>query len=450
MNTDSSVLPFVWRIVALAACLASSSLSAQAQSLQTLFEAARGFDAAYLATRSQTDSAQYRTQQTYALKRPSANLSGTLGRAYTDPPPSALNPTGAHVNTSTSGVTVNGRQPLVNRQSDVTIDQADKGLEIAQTDLAIAEQDLIVRLAQAYFDVLGAQDVLAAAQASEKAIAEQLASAKRNFEVGTATITDAREAQARADLVAAQKIAAENDLRVKRLALDQLVGQSDVKPNRLAAPVSLPPVSPDAMDPWVAQAEGQHPAARRSALALDVAKLETQKARAGHWPTVDLVGNVGPNRAINNGQGGTTTTASVGVQLAMPLFAGYAIENRVKESLLLEEKAVNDWANVRRTLAQSARASYLGVQSGRAQVNALEAAEASSRLALEATQTGYRVGVRVNVDVLNAQTQLFQTQRDLAIARYNVLLGTLRLKQAAGQLNAADLAAMDALLIKAP
>ncbi len=305
-----------------------------------------------------------------------------------------------------------------------------------------------MRLAQAYFDVLASEDVLAAAQAAKKAIAEQLASAKRNFEVGTATITDSREAQARFDLATAQELAAENDLRVKRLALDQLVGKPNVQPNKLVQPAALPPLAPDTIDPWVERAQGDHPNVRRAALAREIAKLETDKARAGHLPTLDLVGSLGPQRQINNDLGGTTTTASIGVQLAVPLYSGHATQNRIKETLALEEKALNDWANARRTLAQAARAAFLGVQSGQAQVKALEAAEGSSRLALEATQTGYRVGVRVNVDVLNAQTQLFQTQRDLAIARYNVLLGTLRLKQAAGQVSVTDLSALDGLLVK--
>ncbi len=436
--------------IALAACAALLAVPAQAQSLQDLYTAARAFDASYLATRAQTESVTHRTAQSYALKRPSAALQGTLGRARTDPPASQLNPTGAVINTNSSGLILNARQPLLNRQSDVSIAQADKTIELAQAELALAEQDLVLRLAQAYFDVLAAEDVLAAAEASQKAIAEQLASAKRNFEVGTATITDTREAQARSDLVSAQKIAADNDLRVKRLALDQLVGQNNVRPNRLTSPVALPPVEPNVMDTWVAQAQGDHPSARRAGLALDIAKLETQKAKAGHWPTVDLVGNLGPSRATNNGFGGNTTTASVGVQLALPLYTGHATENRIKESLALEDKATNDVNTAQRGLAQAARAAFLGVQSGQAQVKALEAAEGSSRLALDATQTGYRVGVRVNLDVLNAQTQLFQTQRDLAVARYNVLLGTLRLKQAAGQLSGVDLATLDRLLVKTP
>ncbi len=428
--------------------MAMMASSVHAQSLQELYTAARAFDASYLATRAQTESAEHRSSQSYALRRPSVNLAATVSRARTDPPPSQLNPTGQVINTDGRGFTVNARQALFNRQSDTTIEQSEKALEVARAELAIAEQDLVLRLVQAYFDVLSAQDVLTAAQAAKKSITEQLASAKRNFEVGTATITDQREAQARFDLATAQEIGAENDLRVKRLALDQLVGQTNVQPNKLAVPVVLPTVTPDSVDPWVERAQGEHPAARRAALAREIAKLETDKARAGHLPTLDLIGSVGPQRAINNDIGGTTTTASVGVQLAIPLYAGNSVQNRVKETLALEEKALNDWANVRRTLAQAARTAFIGVQSGQAQVKALEAAEGSSRLALEATQTGYRVGVRVNVDVLNAQSQLFQTQRDLAIARYNVVLGTLRLKQAAGQLGATDLASLDALLAK--
>ena len=130
----------------------------------------------------------------------------------------------------------------------------------------------------------------------------------------------------------------------------------------------------------------------------------------------------------------------------MPLYSGGAIQNRVRETLLLEERSRNDLDNARRSTAQATRQAFFGVQSGQAQVKALEAAEASSQLALEATQLGYKVGVRVNLDVLNAQTQLFQTRRDLAQARYNVILGGLRLRQAAGTLNADDVLGVNSLL----
>ena len=290
---------------------------------------------------------------------------------------------------------------------------------------------------------------MAAAQANKKAVGEQLASAKRNFEVGTATITDTREAQARFDLGTATEIAAENDLRTKRIALDQLIGRNNVTPRSLAVPVALPAV-PGAVDEWVGQAQTGHPAVRRADLAREIARLETEKARAGHLPTIDAVASLGTTRVSGGGPStiGTNTVANIGVQLAMPIFAGYAVQNRIKETLALEERSRNDVDAARRGVAQATRVAYFGYQSGQAQVAALEAAEASSRLALEATQLGYRVGVRVNLDVLNAQTQLFNTQRDLSRARYDVLLGGLRLRQASGTLQPADVNAVNTLLAR--
>jgi outer membrane protein len=166
--------------------------------------------------------------------------------------------------------------------------------------------------------------------------------------------------------------------------------------------------------------------------------------------TVSLVGSVsaakintaGPAPAIP----GNIPGSSLGVQLSMPLYSGGAIENRVKETLSLEEKSRDDVEFARRGVALGTRQLFLGVQSGKAQVQALEAAESSSKLALEATQLGYRVGVRVNLDVLNAQTQLFQTQRDLARARYDVIVAALRLRQASGQLDASDVSVVNTLL----
>ncbi|MDH4062306.1 MAG: TolC family outer membrane protein, partial [Aquincola sp.] len=411
-------------------------------------DAARAYDANYQSARALADSIRYRVEQSRALARPSAALVGSATRTETDPPVSATSPTGASFGATTTALTVSGRQPLFNRANGATIDQAEKSLEVARADLQIAEQDLIVRLAQAYFDVLVSQDALTAAQANKKAIGEQLASARRNFEVGTATITDTREAQARFDLATAQEIAADNDLRTKHIALDQLVGRANVEPRPLATPVVLPPVAPANVDDWVAPSQTGHPAVRKALLGLDIAKLETEKARAGHLPTVDAVASLGSSNTRISGNSGTTTAASLGVQLNLPLFAGYATQNRIKETLLLEDKSRNDLDAALRAVAQGTRVAFFGVQSGQAQAKALEAAEASSKLALEATQLGYRVGVRVNLDVLNAQTQLFNTQRDLSKARYDVLLAGLRLRQAAGTLQPADVSAVNALLAK--
>jgi outer membrane protein len=421
-------------------------VGATAQTLLEVYEAARGYDAAYLAARAQAESAQFRAEQTEALLRPSASLSGSLTRQESDPPVvdrRSLN---------NAQVALQARQPLYNRASGAAVDQARRSLEAAAADLEAAEQDLILRVSQAYFDVLASQDALATVQASKKFITEQRASARRNFEVGNATITDTREAQARFDLVNAQEIAAENDLRTKRIALDQLVGRTGVQPKGLAVPVALPPVTPDAVEDWVTRGLAQHPSVRRAQTALEIARLETERARAGHSPTVDLVGSLSSSRSTGSAvapptsRPGTTNAASIGVQLNLPLYTGGSVQNRIRETLLLEERSRNDLEAARRGVAQGTRQAFFGVQSGQAQVKALEAAESSSQLALEATQTGYRVGVRVNLDVLNAQSQLFTTQRDLARARYDVLLGSLRLRQASGQLGAPDVAALNRLL----
>lgn len=446
-------MPFARTPLALGLALAlGAAVPASAQSLQELYDAARGYDAGYLSARALYDSAQYRVEQVKALRRPQVGLQVSATRSSSDTPYASTQ----KVDQTSVGAGVNATQSLFNRANDATIAQAEKSLDVARADFDSAEQDLIVRLSQAYFDVLAAQDALATTRTSKAAISEQLASAKRNFEVGTATITDTREAQARFDLATAQEIAADNDLRTKRIALDQLVGRSAVAPKGLVAPVVLPRVEPVDAETWVTQADGDHPTIRKARLGLEVAQLETQKARAGNLPTVALsagynkahVGQDGRTVAGPFDQSGTSTGSTIGVTLNLPLFAGYSIQNRIKETIALEEKSRNDLEAARRGVAQGTRQAFYGVQSGEAQVKALEAAEASSQLALEATRLGYRVGVRVNLDVLNAQTQLYTTQQQLAKARYDVLVGNLRLRQAAGQLKPADVAAINALLAK--
>jgi outer membrane protein len=420
--------------------------SAFSQGLRELYEAARAYDAGYLAARAQAQATEFRAAQADALNRPSAALRASATSSNIDP---AGLPSG---DSNTVSTTLSGRYALFNRANDATVAQARASLTVAQAELEAAEQDLIVRLAQAYFDVLAAQDALSTTQAANAATAEQLASAKRNFEVGTATITDTREAQARFDLGQAQEIAADNELRVRRTALDQLVGRVGVTPLPLAQPVTLPAVMPEDPEAWVGTADAQHPIIRRAQAGLEIATLETQVAKAADSPTLDAVASLGLAKYGGRYPAGTpgspTRTASIGLEFNLPLYTGGATGNRIQETLSLEERARNDLANARRGVALNTRVAYFGVQSGRAQVRALEAAESSSKLALEATQLGYTVGVRVNLDVLNAQTQLFQTQRDLARARYNVLLGDLQLQQASGQLDVADLDAVSQLLAR--
>lgn len=436
------------RLLPLALALAVAGIApARAQSLLELYESARGYDATWQSAKAQYDANLFRAEQARAAVLPSANLGAGLTR-------SSFESTVPQVNAgiTTQSATVSASQPLFRPANFATWEQGKRQVDLAQAQLTAASQDLIVRVSQAYFDVLAAQDTLAFVQAQKTAVAEQLESAKRNFEVGTSTITDTREAQARHDLVIAQEIAAENDLRVKKLALDSLVGKPDVKPNPLALPATVPAPEPADVNVWVQQGEDHSPAIRQAKTAVEIAQLETEKAKAGHLPTLDLTASYGTNR----NPGGTaavptstrSTSGSVGLSFNLPLFAGFATQNRIRETLSLEERAHADLEASRRAVAQAIRSAFFGLVSGQGQVKALEAAEASSLSALDANRLGYQVGVRINIDVLNSQSQLFQTKRDLAQARYNVLVGHLRLRQAAGTLLPEDLARLNALLAK--
>lgn len=427
------------------AVFAALALPAQAQSLVDLYQAAKAFDASYQSAKSLYEANLAKGEQAQAGLLPSANLSMGVNRSNISSDTAAFD-RGSYGNQS---ATLSASQPLYRPANTATAEQGKKQAELAQAQLLAASQDLIVRVSQAYFDVLASQDNLNFVKSQKMAVAEQLASAKRNFEVGTATITDTREAQARYDLVLAQEIAADNDLRVKKIALDQLTGKTPSTPKPMRIPVNLPEIAPNDVTPWVTQSEDSHPSVQQARLALEVAQLETQKAQAGNKPTLDLTGSY--NITQNNGTSSSTldfrnNVAAVGLSFNLPLFAGYAIQNRIKETLALEEKSRSDLEAAKRGVAQATRSAFFGVQSGLGQVKALEAAEASSQSALDATKLGYQVGVRINIDVLNSQSLLFDTKAKLAKARYDVLVGGLKLRQANGSLKEDDLAAINALL----
>ena len=420
---------------------------AQAQSLTELYASARAFDASFQSAKLQYDASLARAEQAKAGILPTAGLAAGVSRTgfdNTSPP--------VERSFNTQNATLSASQPLYRPANWATYEQAFKQADQAKAQLDAADQDLVVRCSQAYFDVLAALDNLAFVRAQKAAVAEQLASAKRNFEVGTSTITDTREAQARFDLVVAQEISAENDLRVKKIALDQLVGKAQAQPKGLATPLNLPPVTPLDVEVWVQQSELAHPNIRLAQGALSIAELEVKKAEAGHKPTLDAVASYNitrsPSGSAQSGLSSRTTTGSVGLQFNVPLFAGFSTQNRIRETLSLKDKAASDLEGARRTVALGTRTAYFGVLSGQGQVKALEAAELSSQSALDANKLGYQVGVRINIDVLNSQSQLFQTKRDLAQARYNVLLGGLRLRQANGTLSPQDLQLIDNLLVK--
>ena len=352
-------------------------------------------------------------------------------------------------NFNANGYTLSLSQPLFRLANWETYRQGKLSVAASEAQFAQSQQDLIVRVSQAYFDVLGAQDALATVQAQKTAITEQLALARRSFEVGTATITDTHEAQARFDLALAQEAAAESDLEIRRSALQQIIGKPAGALASLRPGVKINAPEPAAIDAWVNSAEQQNFGVLGQQLALEIAQREIRRNRAGHYPTVDLVASRSHSNQTGTAlspAGSVSDNNAVGVQWAIPLFSGFAVTSRVREAIALEDRARADLENLRRTAAQGARQAFFGVNAGLSQVRALEAAEISSQSALESNRLGYQVGVRINIDVLNAQQQLFSTRRDLARARYDTIMNGLRLKSAAGILKEEDVALVNALL----
>ena len=450
--------PLIAALIA-SACL---SLNARAADLIQVYQQALANDAVYASARASLAAGREKVPQGLSGLLPTIGLSGAYSRNNNDFSPyndgtTITNPiTGVQTTIGSSGATANTNQitlalsqPLFRWDRWETYEQSKLVQAITEAQFAQAQQDLITRVSQAYFDVLAAQDTLESTRAQKTATTEQLASAKRNFEVGTQTITDTHEAQAAYDLVVAQEFAAINDLENKKSALQAIIGAAPTALATLRTGVTLSPPQPAVIDPWVSSAETQNYGVTVSQLSLESAKRDIKRNRAGHYPTADLVAT---SQRIHAGgatsSSGTTTSNAIGVQWSIPIFSGFAVTSRVRESIALEDKARNDLESTKRNAALAARQSFLGVNSGLAQVRALEAAEISSQSALDSNKLGYQVGVRINIDVLNAQRQLYSTRRDLSRARYDTIMNGLRLKAAAGSLREADLVPVNALLVK--
>lgn len=422
------------------------SLNAYAIDLLQVYREALANDAPYASARAQLAAGQEKTVQGRAGLLPTIGVGGSHNRTDLEATSAGFT---SNRDFTSRGYTVSLSQPLFRVANWEQYQQGRLSVAISEAQFAQAQQDLIVRVAQAYFDVLASQDALASVQAQKTAITEQLASAKRNFEVGTATITDTHEAQARFDLAVAQEFAAQNDLEIKRTALQQIIGKPAGELATLRPGTKINAPEPAIVDKWVQSAEEQNYGVLGQQFALEVAQREIKRNRAGHYPTLDLIASRNHNNQTGSTQsptGSVSDSNTVGVQWNIPLFAGFAVDSRVREAIALEDKARSDLENARRVAAQAARQAFLGVNAGLAQVRALEAAEVSSQSALDSNRLGYQVGVRINIDVLNAQQQLYSTRKDLAKARYDTIVNGLRLKSAAGTLKEEDLAQVNALL----
>ncbi len=431
---------------------AVASTPVAAFDLSAAVRSALKYDATFLAAQKQAQADGTRAAQGLGLLLPEASASASrtrtefeLGGGVSDPD--------AEFKRYGNTYSVTLTQPIFRLDTIASFSQERERSKAGEATFGQARIDAILRTTEGYFAVLLAQDTLASIEAELKAITEQLESAKRNFEVGTATITDQQEAQARFDLASARRFAAKNDLDVKRNALRQLVGKDlPISLRGLKESVSLNAPQPVDMNSWVDQARASNLRVQAAQSSAEIAKLEFRRVVAAqNLPSVDLVAKrtrSDPYRDTNGDTPGYSDTDTISLQMTLPLFSGGIALNKAKELSALRDKSSFDLENARRTAEQSARTAFLGVLAGLSEVKAYEAAEKSSRLALESNLLGYEVGVRINIDVLNAQQQLTTTLQNLSRARYDTLLNGLKLKAAAGALNEQDIDTINELFAK--
>ncbi len=432
-------------LAALTVACACAPLLAAGENLSQVYQDARSYDAQYTAARHALQAGQEKLPQGRALLLPTLNLTANATRSNTDSEskdPAAAPALTFERDISSHGYALTFTQPLYRAQNFIQVDQAELQVKQAESQFGLAGQDLLLRVAQAYFDVLAAQDTLALVRAQKTAISEQLAQAKRNFEVGTATITDTHEAQARHDLAGAQEISARNDVEARRRALQQLTGKEYATLTPLRGDIRLSAPNPENMQSWVELAEKQSYPVLVQEAGTEIAALEARRNRAGHYPTLDLEAThnyTSQSASTLSTTGSNVTTNSIALKFTLPLYQGGNLSSREREAAANYERSRQDLENARRASALATRQGYLAVINGIAQVGALEQALVSTQSALDSNRLGYEVGVRINIDVLNAQQQVFSTRRDLAVARYNTITNTLRLKAAAGGLREEDL-----------
>lgn len=417
-----------------------------AADLMDVYREALEQDTLYSSARAAHQAAQEKLPQGRAGLLPTLTLQGIRRRQFIDR-------VGVpEVVIDNQSLTITATQPLYRKENFAIYEQSKIQVAQADSQFIIAAQDLILRVAQAYFDVLATQINVEAAEAQKKAIGEQLGQAKRNFEVGTSTIVDTYEVQTRFDLALSQEIAVRNDLEIRKRTLQQIIGrmpESFIRPNEHAADLfTLKYVN---MQDWITVAEQNNLALKVQQAVYEIAKQDVERAKAGHYPTLDLVAIYSDQKGVGGtitGRGIDLTSKEIGVQLNLPLFQGFAVQSRVREALATQEKVLQDLNNTRRNSVLQVSQQYLNVTNGIAQVKALKQAVVSSQSQLDSTKLGQEVGVRTEVDVLNAQQLFYSARRDLAQARYNLLMSRLRLEAEAGELDEEDLSQINSVLLQ--
>ncbi len=422
-------------------------LSGVAQPLPKLLEAALASDPAVTAALAQVRAQEQRVVQAEAQFKPTVSLSGSLGATgYNERVPSSESRS-----FGTNQVALQITQPLWRTASGHGRDAARAQLEQAQAAVDQARLDAMQRLVDATFDTLKARDAVQLNQAQKVLTDEQLAAARRKFQLGAVPIPDVREAEARVDLVAAQTNASEQELELRLQVLAELTGTKPAELLQRGLQGDRLPVLPAAsVLQWLGGASTQSAQVRQALRALEAAEAEIKRAEQGHMPTVDLTAT-----ALHYNDSGSPTSTNprradstqVGVAVSVPLYAGGATQARVVETRALRDKAQADLVNLRRNISLQIRQAFSQALSAIGQARGLDAALRSAELAYQANKRGYEVGLKVTADVLDSQTRLFEVKRDLSRARYDAWAAFTRLKSVSGRIEALDFAELDGLLV---
>lgn len=436
--------PPFFRSMILAACLVAAAGAGPAfgEDLLQIYREAQKSDPALAAARAGWEATQERVPQARAGLLPNTALSGSANINNVDV--NIRSDPGVNSNRSFSqgGLTFSASQPLYRPANMVLLGQAKEQVTQADYTLAIAQQDLILRTAVAYFDVLLAEFNIELVQQQKIATLETLAQAKRNFEVGTATITDTNEAQARFDQINASEITFINELDRRRTALRAIIGRFPTSLKRIGKGFDPKPPSPNSLEYWVDIAVKANLPVRFQEANVEIATLEVERARAGHLPTLDLVGSYGAQATSGSSASSYSSdsrSALLGLQLNVPLYQGGFVNSRVREAIALLDRSRADLETTRRAAITNAQDGFSGVNNAVASVRAFEQAVISADVALQSNILGQEVGIRTNLDVLNVRQNVFQARRDVANAYFVYLLATLRLKAATGTLTEIDL-----------
>jgi outer membrane protein len=437
-------IPDVRTRVASIVCFLSFAGVGQAADLVQAYRLAQERDPVFAAARTTLAAVQEKVPQARAGLLPTLGAAANAG--WNDN--RQLRPSPQVDRYNNNGYSVSLNQPLLRWQNWVGYDQSKLVVAQAEIKFGQAEQDLILRVAQAYFDVLSAAENLAAARFARESIKERLEAARTSVEIGVGTRTDLRDAEARHELARAQEIAADADLRVRRRALAAIVGEPLPALAGVRAGTRLELPQPADVDRWVENAQANNLVVRQQQLALEIASREVDKQRAGHYPTLDLVASAGRTNGwdtdVDKPQ--DTNFSNVGVQLNLPIFQGGLVASREREASALRGTAQSDVETARRAAELTVFQQYLGVTSGYAQVESYIAAVKAAEQAKGLTREAFLLGERPLIDVLNAENQLYLARRDLARAANDAIMARLRLQGGVGELGEPDVQAVNAIL----